>query len=285
VSLAKRFLVGSVVVACASSALAAEPSFGPACEKALGGRQGAVIVLSLPDGKVLFEHDHETARRKFRGCSVYKPLTAYALLKERLVKPEETVTSSQKVTVERYGVTLESRYETPGRDLDLSRALALSANSYFYVMGARIEPEKLLEYYEQLDLGGCVRPPATPEEKAALPAHGGECVSASGEDLVPYLKRLALDPSPEMATVREGLRLAVTEGTGQGADIEGMEVFGKTGSLNGCGMFIGFAPGRKPTLGIVVILPGGAGTEAATVAGEVLRTVGTPASESAGAGN
>jgi hypothetical protein len=240
-------------------------------KKALGGRDGAVILLSLPEGRVLHEHGGAALDKKFHGCSVYKPLTAYALLKEKLVKPEETVTSSRKITVERYGVTLESRYEEPGQPLDLARALAVSANSYFYVLGARLEPEKLVGYYQQMGMEGCVTPPVTPEEKAAFPAHGGKNVSASARDLRPYLVRLATDPSEEMAIVRRDLRLAVSEGTGKGADVEGMDVCGKTGWLNGCGMFIAFAPEEKPSLGLVVVLPGGTGSEAAAVAGQILK--------------
>jgi cell division protein FtsI/penicillin-binding protein 2 len=240
-------------------------------EKSLGGREGAIILLSLPEGRVLHEHGGAVLARKFHGCSVYKPLTAYALLKEGLVKPEETVTSSRKIAVGRYGVTLVSPYEEPGQPLDLARALAVSANSYFYVMGARIETERLVGYYQQMGLEGCVTPPVTPEEKAAFPAHGGKNVSASARDLKPYLIRLATDPSEEMAAVRRDLRLAVREGTGRAADVEGMDVCGKTGWLNGCGMFVAFAPEQKPSLGIVVVLPGGTGAEAAAVAGQVLR--------------
>jgi cell division protein FtsI/penicillin-binding protein 2 len=252
---------------------AGEKDLEAACSRALGRRRGAVILLSLPDGRALHEHGGPLLSKKFHGCSVYKPITAYALLKEKLIEPGETVTSSQRVTVERYGVTLGSQYEEPGKLLDLARALAVSANSYFYTMGARIEPEKLVEYYQLMGLGPCVTPPKTPEEKAAFPAHGGKNVSASAEDLVPYLKKLALDPSPEMAAVRQDLRLAVAEGTGQGANVEGMEVCGKTGWLNGCGMFIAFAPKEKPSLGIVVVLPGATGSEAAAVAGEILKVM------------
>jgi cell division protein FtsI/penicillin-binding protein 2 len=247
----------------------------PSCEKALGGRSGAIIVISLPEGRVLYEHDQEMSQKRFRGCSVVKPLTAYALLKDRLITAEETVTSSRRIVVERYGLTLESGYEEPGRILNLRHALALSANSYFYLMGARMEPSRLIEYYQEMDLGSCVKAPSTPSEKAELPAHGRMNVKVSARDLVPYLKRLALDSSPEMAIVREGMRLAVTEGTGRGADTEGMEVCGKTGSSADGGMFVAFTPKERPVVGLVIAIPGARGTDAAAVAGRVFQALGT----------
>jgi len=95
-------------------------------------------------------------------------------------------------------------------------------------------------------------------------------VRASAEDLVPYLRKLACDPSPEMALVRDAMRLAVTDGTGQGANVAGLDVCGKTGWLNGAGMFVAFAPKERPSLGIIVALPGATGSDAAGVAGHVL---------------
>jgi cell division protein FtsI/penicillin-binding protein 2 len=104
-------------------------------------------------------------------------------------------------------------------------------------------------------------------------------VRVSARDLVPYLKRLALDDSPEMAIVREGMRLAVTEGTGRGANTEGLEVCGKTGSSADGGMFIAFASKERPSIGLVIAIPGARGTDAAIVAGRILQALGTlPAS-------
>jgi cell division protein FtsI/penicillin-binding protein 2 len=269
----KRFLVSvSALFLLAAQLAAGDSAFDSACKKALGKRRGAVILIALPDGKVLDQYGGAMTRRRFYGSSIYKPLAAYALLKEGAIKPEEKLTTSRRVLIERYGVTLESRYEEDGKEVNLAQAIAVSSNSYFYRMGARLEPETLLKYYREFGLGACVRPPATAEEKAEFPAHGGKCVRASAQDLIPYLKKLALDPSPEMAIVRDAMRLAITEGTGQGANVEGMQVCGKTGWLNGAGLFIAFEPREKPALGIIVAIPGATGSEAATVAGDILRS-------------
>jgi|GEM_PF-5434907 len=270
----KRFLVVCPAFLLLTAQLAAgDSAFDAACTKALGKRRGAVILLALPGGNVLREYGGAMARRKFYGSSIYKPLAAYALLKEGVIKPEEKLATSRRVLVERYSVTIESRYEEDGKQVDLAHAIAVSSNSYFYRMGARLDPAIFLKYYREFGLEACVRPPATPEEKAEFPAHGGKCVRASAQDLVPYLKKLALEPSSEMVFVRGAMRLAVTEGTGQGANVEGMELCGKTGWLNGAGLFIAFAPQGKPSLGIIVAIPGATGSEAATVAGEVLKAI------------
>jgi cell division protein FtsI/penicillin-binding protein 2 len=237
----------------------------------MGGRKGAVVVVALPSGALFHTQSPALARKKFTGSSIFKPLAAYLFLKERAVRPDQIYRSRKLVPVERYGVTLSAPYDAEDKDIDLAHALSESNNGYFYIFGQRLEMDAWLGAYREMGLGPCVRAPITQREKAEFPAHGGPCVRTSTLDLVPYLKHLALDASPEMATVRDAMRLAVEEGTGKPAAVAGVAVCGKTGWLNGAGRFLGFAPQAKPRVGVIVTLPGATGGDAAEVAGKILK--------------
>jgi len=151
------------------AAAPSSPDFAAICDRTLGGAEGAVLVLSLPEGRLLHMHGARVARTPYGGTSIYKPSTANALLAEGKITTEETVLSTKTVTVERYGVTLAFNYDAEGKRMNLSKALAHSNNAYFYLMGARLDPERLLVRYGELGLGQVVRLPETPEEKAVLP--------------------------------------------------------------------------------------------------------------------
>jgi hypothetical protein len=260
-----------VAIAATARAPGRGPDWGTVCKEALKGRQGTIVVIALPSGAILHTHNPSLAHKRFKGTSIFKPLAAYALLKARAVKPGEIYKSRKSIPVERYGVTLEAPYDSEGEDLDLAHALSESNNGYFYTMGQRLDIPAWLSTYRDMGLGPCVRPPSTPEEKAEFPAHGGACVRASSLELVPYLERLANDASGEMALVRDAMRLAVEEGTGKPAAVPGVAVCGKTGWLNGAGRFLGFAPQAAPRVGVVITLPGARGSDAAEVAGGVLK--------------
>lgn len=268
-------LAALVLVALSLGAAPPPPKAGPdwkaVCRKTLGGRRGAVAVVGFPSGTLLHTHNAALARKKFPGSSIFKPLAAYLLLRERAVRPDQVYRSHKRVLVERYGVTLSAPYDAEGAELDLAHALSESNNGYFYTYGQWLKMETWLTAYRQFGLGNCVRPPKTPHEKAEFPAHGGRCVLTSTMDLVPYLEHLAQDASPEMAAVRDAMRLAVEEGTGKPAAVPGVAVCGKTGWLSGAGRFLGFAPQKSPEIGVIVTLPGATGGDAAGVAGAVLR--------------
>lgn len=77
--------------------------------------------------------------------------------------------------------------------------------------------------------------------------------------------------------VRNGMRLCVSDGTGRAAQIEGIEVAGKTGTAQNPhgedhAWFIGFAPYDKPVIAICVLVEnaGFGGTVAAPIAGKVM---------------
>jgi len=114
-----------------------------------------------------------------------------------------------------------------------------------------------------------------------------EIIDADGNLVRPFRPRVIrpLDVSPEaLATVREGLRLAVTDGTAPLADLPEVAVAGKTGSAE-FGMpdakgelpthawFMAYAPAEDPEVAVIVFIEGGGegSAVAAPVAAEILR--------------
>jgi cell division protein FtsI/penicillin-binding protein 2 len=83
-----------------------------------------------------------------------------------------------------------------------------------------------------------------------------------------------------MAPVLAGMEDAVTYGTARRAQVAGLAVAGKTGSVRaGDGAFIawfaGFAPSRDPAVVVTVMLQGrSGGADAAPIAGRILEAWG-----------
>ena len=114
-----------------------------------------------------------------------------------------------------------------------------------------------------------------------------EVVDAEGGIVRPFQPEIIreLDVSPEvLATVREGLRLAVVDGTAPLANLPEIAIAGKTGSAE-FGMpdakgerpthawFVAYAPAEDPEVAVVVFVEGGGegSSVAAPIAAEILR--------------
>ncbi len=114
-----------------------------------------------------------------------------------------------------------------------------------------------------------------------------EIVDADGRVIRPFSPKVIrqLDISPEvLATVREGLRLAVTDGTAPLANLPEIAVAGKTGSAefgirdeNGDlpthAWFTAYAPADDPEVAVIVFIEGGGegSSAAAPIAAQILR--------------
>ena len=114
-----------------------------------------------------------------------------------------------------------------------------------------------------------------------------EIIDADGRVVRPFqpqvIRKLDLSPGT-LATVREGMRLAVTGGTASSAGLPEIAVAGKTGSAefgepNAKGQrpthawFVGFAPYDKPEVAVMIFIEGGGegSSKAAPVAAQILR--------------
>jgi hypothetical protein len=121
---------------------------------------------------------------------------------------------------------------------------------------------------------------ATPTPASRLAAG----VTATPRQMLETIRRLTADESPvamrdeTRRVVVDGLRGAATFGTASAFAAAGVDALAKTGSAGGGhphGLLVAVSPPTRPTLGIVVVVAGGAGRDAAEIAAEKVKNVPT----------
>jgi penicillin-binding protein 2 len=266
--------------------------------------------------------------------STFKVLSALAALQERVITPQTRFHCPGYLSV--YNTVFRCHKESGHGTVDLTQAIALSCNVYFYNVGIRLEIERLSRYAHMLglaqpsgidlphELPGLFQDPewkmrtqqarwfpaetvsvaigqamsVTPVQLlrvAAAVGNGGKLITphlmkAVGGKTVDYPAPRDLGFRPEVvAAVRDAMISVVSEGTGQRAKLEGIQVAGKTGSAQVVtharletnkhaleyqphAWFICFAPADHPRVAMVVMVEHGVagGTSAAPVAGQIL---------------
>jgi cell division protein FtsI/penicillin-binding protein 2 len=174
--------------------------------------------------------------------------------------------------------------------MNAERALAYSCNDYFTQMGLRLTGEQMSSAFRTAGLGspthlvaseasGSLQSAAT-REGAQLMAVGEYGLSVTSLQMAEAYRRLAMQaksPDESMKVLLAGMRGAINYGTAQGAQVPGLEVAGKTGTSTAeegpwtHAWFAGFAPAANPEIVIVVFLESGHGSEAADIAGTILK--------------
>jgi beta-lactamase regulating signal transducer with metallopeptidase domain len=278
-----------------------DPEVRRVAVEALGGRDGAVVVMDPRTGRVYAVVNQEWAlRRGWIPASTMKLVTGLAGVGEGLFDPAEKM-----------------RVQGRGERLDLTGALALSDNAYFKSVGVRVGAESVLDYARRLGLGeptginyeGEVAgslPSAeavasitrlgvgegvevTPVQLAVLVSalgNGGKLVvprvpraprNATGE--APPPRREVGIPEGVRSQIIPGMIAAVERGTASGIGDPTLKIAGKTGTLAGregnIGLFASFAPADSPRLTVVVLTQGEGvkGATAAKIAGSIYKAL------------
>lgn len=269
--------------------------------EALGGRDGAVVVMDPRTGRVYAVVNQEWAlRRGWVPASTMKLVTGLAGVGEGLFDPLEKM-----------------RVQGRGERLDLTGALALSDNAYFKSVNGRVGAGLILDYARRLGLGertginyegevaGRLPTAETVASVARLgvgegvevtPIQLAVLVSALGNGgklVVPRVPRALRDAAGEAAPPRreigipEGVRnqiipgmiAAVERGTASGIGDPTLKIAGKTGTLAGregnIGLFASYAPADSPRLTVVVLTQGNGvkGATAAKIAGAIYKAL------------
>jgi peptidoglycan glycosyltransferase len=297
-----------------------DPGIQRAAVDALAGRFGGIAVLQPRTGEVLALAGIAYSAPQPPG-STFKIVTLAGALDAGTVSRSATFPAQSASTLE--GVELENANgEVCGGSLAAS--FAESCNSVFAPLGVKLGAERLVKAAERfgfnetpsLQGAGLSTIPA-PEEIGddlavgstaigqgkvlATPlamASVAAAIAANGRRARPSLERGGSDRSPASATSPETartlnryMRRVVEEGTGTAADIDGVQVAGKTGTAElrdstaqepatGADVlpgqapaqdisdtdawFVAFAPARRPRIAVAVLLVGqGAGGDTA----------------------
>jgi beta-lactamase regulating signal transducer with metallopeptidase domain len=292
---------GSILSASGDDTEGEDPEVRRVAVEALGGRDGAVVVMDPRTGRVYAVVNQEWAlRRGWVPASTMKLVTGLAGVGEGLFDPAEKM-----------------RVQGRAERLDLTGALALSDNSYFKSVDVRVGAGPILDYARRLGLGeptginyeGEVagRLPSaetvasvtrlgvgegvevTPVQLAVLVSalgNGGKLVvprvprsprDATGE--APPLRREAGIPEGVRSQIISGMIAAVERGTASGIGDPTLKIAGKTGTLAGregnIGLFASYAPADSPRLTVVVLTQGDGvkGATAAKIAGAIYKAL------------
>jgi penicillin-binding protein 2 len=269
--------------------------------EALGGRDGAVVVMDPRTGRVYAVVNQEWAlRRGWVPASTMKLVTGLAGVGEGLFDPAEKV-----------------RVQGRGERLDLTDALALSDNAYFKSVNGRVGAGPILDYARRLGLGEQTGINYEGEVAGRLPSAEtvasvtrlgiGEGVEVTpiqlavlvsalgngGKLVVPRVPRAPRDATGEAVPPRRevgipevvrnqiipGMIAAVERGTASGIGDPTLKIAGKTGSLTGkegnIGLFASYAPADSPRLTVVVLTTGDGvkGATAAKIAGAIYKAL------------
>ncbi len=110
-----------------------------------------------------------------------------------------------------------------------------------------------------------------------------EIISPEGtvvERFGPSLRGYFFISETTLSLLKEAMELVVTSGTGRAAQVPGIPVAGKTGTaqiahreleLPTRGSFVCYAPAENPEIAMAVVLDAGASSEAAAIAGQILK--------------
>ncbi|HBY62229.1 MAG TPA: hypothetical protein DEH78_20605 [Solibacterales bacterium] len=249
-----RFSISSASLFAAAAATLALPAatLDEAASRAMGTRQGVIVILDARSGRVLGGHRLEAAaRRAAKPGSTLKPITLASLLAAQKQPPSLPC-------------------QGHAAPLGPAEALAYSCNSYFKELSQRIDPGSYARTLTKYNIN--------PAAAATLEQRQAQAIGEGGERVTPmqlaesYRRLAQLTPTP----VLDGLIGAVKYGTARLAAAPGMDVAGKTGTATADdlsythGWFAGWAPARNPEIVVVVFVEKGqGGPDAAPIARRV----------------
>lgn len=261
-------------------------------QSVMSSRDARIIIIDRESGRLVASHQLDAASHTLAAPgSVLKPLLLYRSIETGQWNPSNRVACSRRLVVGSHELAC-SHPEAP--PFDASEALAWSCNTYFAAMARALRPgqmKNLLEPTRLLDSTGLAtgeaiaefREPSSLEERQ-LAVLGVTNIRITPLELALSYRWLANEVTkhPESAaaqTVAAGLRDSTDFGIASWARADGASIAGKTGTAEGTqssrthGWFAGLAPVQDPQVVIIVYVPTGRGTDAARVAGEILRRV------------
>jgi SpoIID/LytB domain protein len=208
--------------------------------------------------------------------SVIKAVTLVTALEAGIINAGSGAMCRRIVAVE--GARYVCAHPDLKRPLSPAEALAHSCNDFFVSLAPRLTREQVNRTRLAVGLPPLASTAALP---AALVGLDGPRVTARAlVDVVARLAGVGPDPAVPMrrdtrAVLIEGLTGAATYGTASVFGERGITALAKTGTApvaggGMAGVVVALVPAIKPTQGVVVVAPGAAGLDAASVAADLL---------------
>lgn len=273
---------------------------------ALRGRSGSVVVMNPRTGAIEAMAESGAlgggAHAALPPGAAFDVVTLATALSTGRYGPQSKVSGASPLGAEGSQVR-NAGGQSFGR-VTLSDALTFSVNTVFARVGIDVGASALARQMRLFELSsrpgaegsvalgplaaGQASVTATPLQLAAIAAavaNGGRLAQPHAAELAGSATEHTVMPARTARLLTEMLRRAVTQGTGTAANLQGLDIAGKTGTApaGGAGAhrtvatFIGFAPADHPTVAIAVVLTsphgGFGGTEATPIAARVIRDV------------
>ncbi len=253
------------------------PVGGDAAPQASPARAGAAFfVRSLVNPADRREARPDVLDAPILPGSVMKVVTLVAALESQVLASDTAGLCRRVVTVE--GRRYVCSHPDLKRPLTPAEALAHSCNDFFVSLAPRLPRAALNEVRARLGL-----PPVGVGTNFAAALVGLDGPRMTPRAILDVVARVVgADPSRPVAVqeaarriVREGLRGAAQYGTAAALGARNVEALAKTGTapMSGgsfLGLVVALEPAEKPTRGVVVVAPGAAGVDAASIAAELL---------------
>jgi SpoIID/LytB domain protein len=208
--------------------------------------------------------------------SVMKAVSLVTALEAGVITPESGAMCRRVVTVD--GVRFTCAHPDLKRPLSPAEAMAHSCNDFFVSLARRLSREEVNRTRLAAGL-----PPLGPTAKLGPSLVGLDGPRVSPRALVDVMARLVgagADPAVPMTeetrrVLVDGLRGAAEYGTAAAFKAQQQPALAKTGTApmpggGVMGLVVALAPPDRPTHGVVVVAPGGAGVDAAEIAAGVL---------------
>jgi stage II sporulation protein D (peptidoglycan lytic transglycosylase) len=267
-------LIGCLV---ASAGAAGDPAVIHGATGVLPAAGTAFAIVDLNTGATLVSANAAQLDRAVAPGSAVKFATLIALLESNTIDQTTRIACTRQVAIG--GRQYPCSHPDLHRPLNAAEALAHSCNSFFATTATRLPRRALDAAFVSL---GLPPPPARLDTRQA--ALGLEGVTATPRQLLEALRRVATDSrlairDDTRRTVIEGLRGAAQFGTASPLGAAGVDALAKTGSAGGAnphGVVVAVTPASRPAQGIVVLVAGAAGADAAEIAAQELKKLAQP---------
>jgi len=245
----------------------------------------AYLLVDLHSQRVISVSRPDVLDTRLAPGSIIKIATLIAAMEQGSADPSTAIMCRRTVTVD--GRTLTCVHPDVHRPIGAAEALAYSCNTYFVALASRLQRGKLSATLVAMGLS-----PVADGAPTASASVGLAGIRETPRALLDAFVRITGAANGvrmsdrTRAVLMEGLTLAAARGTAAALGAAGVTALAKTGTapMSGGGyhgLLVAVLPARDPRYGIVVVVPGGSGADAAGVAVDVLRRAGI-AGDSAG---
>ncbi|MCK4667775.1 hypothetical protein KAU33_13545 [Candidatus Dependentiae bacterium] len=127
------------------------PDLQKKCEDLNEDFEGTIIVMEPDSGRIFaISNPGFSIKSRIQPGSVFKPVIAYIALESMMVTPFYKVNCNYKYEV--YNKILFCSWAEGHKQVNMEKAIAVSCNYYFYTIARLIGEEKMLSYFQELDL-------------------------------------------------------------------------------------------------------------------------------------